>query len=80
MHQIDYLTFITAFSFLITGIMFFSLFLRGKTTLPWRWASVFGLLQSIYWFLTMLALSLPDTTTFQVIRLVIFVLSLLALA
>ena len=75
MHQIDYLTFITAFSLLIAGIMFASLFLRGKATLPWKWASIFGLLQSIYWFMTMLALSLPDSTTFQVIRLIIFILS-----
>ncbi len=80
MHQIDYLTFITAFSLLMAGIMFASLFLRAKATLPWRWASVFGLLQSIYWFLTMLALSLPDSTTFQVTGLVIFILSFLALA
>jgi PAS domain S-box-containing protein len=80
MHQIDYLAFITAFSLLVAGIIFVSLFWRGNGRLPWKWSTAFGLLQSIYWFMTMLALSLPDTTTFQVIRLIIFVLSFLAMS
>jgi PAS domain S-box-containing protein len=78
-HQIDYLSFITAFLFLITGIMFISLSVRSKGRLPWIWPTLFGLLQGISWIMTMLGLSLHENSAFQTAHLVIFVLSFLVL-
>jgi PAS domain S-box-containing protein len=78
-HQIDFLNFITAFTLLVVGIMFVSLYKRGNGRLPWKWPTAFGMLQCMYWFMAMLALSLPDTAAFQMVRLVVFVVSFIAL-
>ena len=79
-HQIDYLTFITAFSILIIGILFISLSVEHKGRLPWKWSACFGLLQSIYYLLTLLSLGLQNSNTLQFVRMFIYVLSFLSLA
>jgi len=78
-HQADYLSYVIAFSLLVAGIMFNSLHVRGNDRLSWRWASSFAILQSLHWFLSILALSMPDHLGFQLVRLGLFSVSFLML-
>lgn len=79
MHQLDYLSFIIGFSFLVIAVIFFYLAHDRRGRLAWRWACAFGILQGCFWLLSLLALSLPDTLSFQVVRLGLFTISYLCL-
>lgn len=78
-HQADYLSYIIAFSLLVSGIMFISLYARGSSRLSWKWTAAFAMFQSLYWFLSLIALSMPDFLAFQLFRLFIFAASFLFL-
>ncbi len=80
MNQLDYLSFVTAFSFIAVCITFLFLSLDGMKRLPWKLPAAFGLLQAVYWLLFMLSLSMQDRALFQVIHFALFLLSFAFLA
>ncbi|HQI80597.1 MAG TPA: hypothetical protein PLR71_03465, partial [Deltaproteobacteria bacterium] len=78
-YQVDYLSFIIAFSLTISAIIFFTLSLDGKGRLPWAWAGMHCVIHGVSWLLAMLALSMTDTAVIHTLRVGLSAVSFLAL-
>jgi|GEM_PF-4770229 len=77
--QMDYIYFFYGLAFIFLAATTWALSYRKDRQLPWEWLSLFGLVHGINEWLDMLALSLEDTPSFEVLRLIVMISSFLFL-
>jgi len=79
LHQLDYISFLCGFSFLLLVTMLWELQPRAADNLPWRWLAAFGLLYGAGEWLEMLAFDLEVTPVFHALGLALLATSFLLL-
>jgi PAS domain S-box-containing protein len=77
--QMDYLIFFHGLVSILLAVMVFPLSRRSVPTIPWRWLGLFGLINGINEWLSMLTLSLGDVLFFAVTRHILMAGSFLCL-
>jgi diguanylate cyclase (GGDEF)-like protein/PAS domain S-box-containing protein len=76
--QLDFVFFIYGLTFILMGVQGLALRRRGQL-LPWGFLAAFGFIHGVNEWLDMLALSLPDTSTFKGLRLAVMAASFIVL-
>jgi|GEM_PF-1250032 len=76
--QLDYIFFVYGLSFILMATQCLVLRRRDKS-LPWGLLAAFGIIHGINEWLDMLAMSMSDTSTFKIIRLVVMAISFIML-
>jgi len=77
--QLDYIYFFYGLAFILLASVCLFLQRSKPRRLPWIWLGLFGLIHGIGEWLDMFAISLGDSVSFRVVRLVLFVSSFLCL-
>ncbi|NTV29948.1 MAG: response regulator [Candidatus Omnitrophica bacterium] len=77
--QMDYIFFIYGLAFFLLSVVCLLLRQQSRTTIPWHWLGLFGLIHGVNEWLDMLAIALGDNAIFQWSRLVIMAVSFICL-